>query len=430
MEIVAIGLNHHKAPVDVRARMSPLTADIEDALSFFVQQAQGRQNVLMEGTIISTCNRLEIYALAGTCADGSTALVEFLSQKSGVASQILKQYLDYYQGEAAVEHLFAVACGLDSQVVGENEILGQVRDAYDAARDTKAAGAVLLKLFRRAVTVGKRARTDTAISRNAASVSSVAVALAKQHFLDLSSKRALVIGSGEMGRQALRNLVISGVSQVTVSNRTRLHAELTAAQYNGQVADFERLEDALQDTDIVISSTAAPHAVLHVAQVEKAMATRPDRPLVLIDIAMPPDVEPEVAHIANVFLYNLDDLGTVVQTNLEKRKQEIPKVEMLVREETAQFMSWLRSLDMLPTIVALRRHADLICQAELQKAMRRLGEMDDQQREVVQAMAKALTNKLLHTPTVRLKERACDQSAEQYSQVLQDLFDLHLHECS
>ena len=429
MEIVAIGLNHHKAPVEVRAQVTPLTADVETALSFFAQHEQTQRNTLLEGAIISTCNRLEIYAMTDACTDGFAALVAFLSERSGLPSQTLEQYLDYYQDEAVVTHLFTVACGLDSQVVGENEILGQVRDAYELARDTKAAGTVLLKLFRRAVTVGKRARTNTAISRNAASVSSVAVALAKQQFPDLSRKRALVIGSGEMGQQALRNLVNSGVDQVTVSNRTRVHAEMTAAQYNGQVADFDHLEDALAEADIVISSTSAPHAVLHADQVQKAMADRTDRPLVLIDIAMPPDVDPEVADIHNVFLYNLDDLGTVVQTNLGRRRQEVPKVEALVEEETAQFMSWIRSLDMLPTIVALRRHADLICEAEVRRAMRRLGEMDDEQREVIEAMAKALTKKLLHTPTMRLKERACDQSAEQYSQILQDLFDLHPHEC-
>ena len=430
MEIIAIGLNHRNAPVEMRAKLAPLGADIQSALAALTRKARNQDSSLTEGAIISTCNRVEVYGVTDGCSDGIGQLVEFLSESSQVPVHELENYLDYYRGEEAVAHLFTVACGLDSLVVGENEILGQVRDAYELARDTKAGSPVVLKLFRRAVTVGKRARTDTAISRNPASVSSVAVGLAKKTFGDLSKCRALVIGSGEMGQQALRNLVLSGVSEVVISNRTRAHAEIIARQYNGRVADFDRLETALSEADIVISSTAAPHTVIHALQVEEAMSARSDRPLVIVDIAMPPDAEAEVGDVENVFLYNLDDLGMAVQGNLEKRQQEIPKVEALVAAEVGEFMNWFHSLDMVPTIVALRRHADQICQSELQKAMRRLGPIDDRQREIVQAMAKRLTNKLVHTPTVRLKERANEQHASQYSELLRDLFDLNSHECN
>lgn len=429
MEIVTVGLNHHNAPVEIRAKLAPLGSDVPEALRVLTRKAPDRDSGVTEGAIISTCNRVEVYGVANGCSDGVKDLVDFLSESSQIPVHDLEGYLDYYRGEEAVKHLFSVACGLDSLVVGENEILGQVRDAYEVARETKAGSKVVLKLFRRAVTVGKRARTDTAISRNAASVSSVAVELAKRTFGDLSTCRALVIGSGEMGQQALRNLVISGVRDVAISNRTRAHAEMTAQQYNGRVAEFDRMEAALRDADIVISSTAAPHAVIRLAQVEGAMSARPDRPLIIIDIAMPPDAEAEVGEVENVFLYNLDDLGVVVQTNLEKRQQEVPKVEALVAEEVREFMNWLCSLTVVPTIVALRRQADHICQSELQKAMRRLGPIDDRQREIVQAMAKGLTNKLLHTPTLRLKEFANEPNASQYSEVLRDLFDLNLREC-
>lgn len=429
MEIVTVGVNHHSAPVEIRARLASLGEDVRAALGLLAQKTQDGNSGLTEGAIVSTCNRVEVYAVANGCSDGVGELVDLLCETCQFSADELAGHLNLYRGEEAVSHLFSVACGLDSQVVGENEILGQVRDAYEQAREEKVGNTVLLKLLRRAVTVGKRARTDTAISRNAASVSSVAVELARKTFGDLSKCHALVIGSGQMGQQALRNLVISGVSTVTISSRTRAHAERTARQYDGRIADFDRLEVAMAEADIVISSTSAPHAVIRAPQVEGAMRNRSSRPLIIIDIAMPPDAEPEVGQVENVFLHNLDDLGVVVQTNLEKRQQEIPKVEALVAEEVAEFMSWFGALDMVPTIVALRQHADRICQTELQKAMRRLGPIDDRQREIIQAMAKGLTNKLLHTPTLRLKERACEQNASQYSDVLHDLFDLDSPGC-
>lgn len=429
MDIVAITLNHHHAPVEVRAKLTPLSTNLHDSLADLARQAQQPGAPLTEGAIICTCNRVEIYVLTHRCDQGNGQLVEFLSAWSQAPLAELIPYVREYVGEQAVAHLFRVACGLDSLVIGENEILGQVRDAYDLARETKAAGPVLSRLFRRAVTIGKRARTNTAISRNAASVSSVAVELARRTFGNLSECRALVVGSGEMGQQALRNLMISGVKEITISSRTRQHAEETARACRGRVADFDRLEAALSEADIVISSTSAPHTVIHVEQVRQAMSCRPDRPLLLIDIAMPPDVEAGVADLPNVSVYNIDALGSVVESNLGKRRQEIPKVEALIDAEVAEFMAWFRSLDLVPTIVALRRHAEAICQEEVQKALRKLGALDERQQRIIWAMAQGLTNKLLHSPTVRLKERAAEPCAHQYSEALRELFDLDGREC-
>jgi len=429
VDIVAIALNHHHAPVAVRAKLTPLCANLRESLANFAQEAREPGAPLAEGAIICTCNRVEVYALAGDGVVGKQHLLEFLSTWSHAPISEFGPYVRDYVGEQAVAHLFRVACGLDSLVIGENEILGQVRDAYDLARETKAAGAVLSRLLRRAVTIGKRVRTNTGISRNAASVSSVAVELARRTFGNLSDCRALVIGSGEMGRQALRNLMIGGVKEITISNRTRQHAEETARACNGRVVDFDRLESALSEADIVISSTSAPHTVIHVEQVKGAMSCRPNRPLILIDIAMPPDVEAGVGDLPNVYVYNVDDLGSVIESNLEKRRQEIPKVEALIDAEVAEFTGWFRSLDLVPTIVALRRHAEAICQEEVEKALRKLGTLDERQQRIIWAMAQGLTNKLLHSPTVRLKERAAEPCAYQYSEALRELFDLDTRKC-
>jgi glutamyl-tRNA reductase len=381
----------------------------------------------MEGVVLCTCNRVEVYAVVSDRAEGYKELLCFLGDRCGLPPQELDSYLHRFQGAEAVAHLFSVAAGLDSLVVGENEILGQVREAYHLASEEKAANSVLSNLFRRAITTGKRARTETAISRNAASISSVAVELAKKILGDLPGCQALVIGSGEMSRQTLRNLAVCGMRRIMVSNRTRERAEGLAQEYGGHVVDFDRMVIALKEADIVISSTAAPHPIVHLTQVMEAMHERPERPLFIIDIAVPPDVEPEVKQLDDVFLYNIDDLRGALDANLEKRSKEIPRVEAIVAEEVQEFLAWYQSLDVVPTIVDLRRYADEIGQAELQRALRRLGSLDERQREIVKALAIGLVNKMLHNPIVNLKEHANEQHSHQYTAALRELFGLNGH---
>jgi glutamyl-tRNA reductase len=425
VEIVVIGLNHHLAPVDVRASLAPLANSLPESLAALAEKSRLCDCSVLESVIICTCNRVEIYSVVSDCASGFDELSSFLGGKCEVPGQELEGYLYRYEGPAAVNHLFSVAAGLDSMVVGENEILGQVREAYHLATEERAANSILSELFRRAISAGKRARTETAISRNAASVSSVAVELARKAFDDLSACQALVIGTGEMGKQSLRNLVVSGVRRVMVSNRTRQTAVPLAEEFNGQVIDFQDIPLALGEADIVISSTASPRPIIHTPQVKEAMQTRPDRPLFIIDIAMPPDVEPEVRQVEGVFLYTMDDLQLVLEANLAKRREEIPKVQAIVAEEARKFLTWYQVLDVVPTIVDLRRYADDICQAELQKAMRRLGSLDEREREIVKALAVGVVNKLVHGPIVCLKERAQEQRAYQYTEILRELFNLN-----
>lgn len=424
MEIIAIGLNHQVAPVEVRERLALSGSKLQEALIALAQEAGQGDGPLAEGVILSTCNRVELYGLAKDSREGWEELVCFLGARCRVPPQDFESCLYRYGGEEAVTHLFSVAAGIDSMVIGENEILGQVREAYRLASAEKAIGPILSRLFRKAITVGKRARTETAISRNAASVSSVAVELAKKIFGDLSTCRALIIGAGEMSEQALRNLVTSDVGQVLVINRTRRKAEALAQECGGRVMGFERIAQALWQADIVISSTAAPHAVIHLSEVKEAMRMRRNRPLFIIDIAVPRDVEPEVGRLDGVYLYDIDNLEEVVRVNLEERRKEIPKVKAIVTQEMKEFLAWWRTLDVMPTIIDLRRHVDKICQAELQKALRRLGPMNDQQREVVKALAIGLTKKILHNPTVRLKEHANGRHGYRYAEALRELFGL------
>ncbi len=424
MEIIVVGLNHEVAPVEVREKLALPEPSLREALISLAQKAGHGDGPLAEGAILSTCNRVELYGLAMDSQEGWNELVGFLGSTCQIPFQDFENYLYLYSGEEAAAHLFSVAAGINSMVIGENEVLGQVREAYRLASAEKAIGPILSRLFRKALRVGKRARTETGISRNASSVSSIAVELAKSIFGDLSTCRVLIIGAGEMSEQALRRLMASDVGEVLVINRTRSKAESLARECGGRVIDFDRIGLALWQADIVISSTAAPDAVIHVQEMRDALYMRRNRPLFIIDIAVPRDVEPEVGKLENVYLYDIDDLEHLVQANIDMRRKEIPKVEAIVAEELREFSAWYQALDVVPTISDLRQHADQIRQAELNKALRRLGSLDQRQQEVVKALAIGLVNKLLHNPTVRLKDHANGRRGYQYAEALRELFGL------
>jgi glutamyl-tRNA reductase len=299
VNILAIGLNHKTAPVEVRERLAFTGSRLRQALSALAECRAGQDGTLREGVILSTCNRTEIYALAEDAARGHDYMVRFLSEHQGLPPAQFESPLYTYEDEAAAGHLFSVAAGIDSMLVGENEILGQVREAYSLASATKAIGPVLARLFRKSITVGKRARTETTIGRDAISISYAAVELAKKIFEDLRSCRALVVGAGETSESTLKNLLESGIGEISVINRTRRKAEAIARQCGGRVLAAARIGQALCSADIVISSTAAPHPVIRAQAVEQAMALRHQRPLLLVDIAVPRDVDPEVGCIDN-----------------------------------------------------------------------------------------------------------------------------------
>jgi glutamyl-tRNA reductase len=367
---------------------------------------------------------MEIYAVVQDAQCGPQNLQNYLSQVSGVPCEVFAPYLQLRQGHEAGAHLCRVACGLDSMILGEPQIQGQVATAYQLAMTHHTAGAVLNALFRAALHSGKRARTETDISKHATSISHAAVELASQIFDDLAQKCVLLIGAGEMAELAAKNLVDNGVADLLVVNRSPERAANLARQFGGQALKWERLTQALCQADIVISSTAAPRAILTRENVSTAMHVRRNRPLFLIDIAVPRDVEPAVGALSNVFVYDIDDLKQVVQANLEQRRREIPRVQSIVEAEMNAFMAWFRALDVVPTIVDLRQHAERVREAELERAMRRLEHLSDQEQKVVASLSRRIINKILHQPTTRLKQHANDSQAYPYVAAIRDLFEL------
>ena len=417
MHVAAVGLNHKLAPVEVRESVAFSNGQLPQALAALSQ-------ICPESVILSTCNRTELYAAAQDATALPSSLVQFLSAFHQVPEPAIVPYLYTYRDREAMRHLFAVACGLDSMIVGEPQVLGQVVAAYEQALASRTAGVVLSALFRQAIYAGKRARSETAISRNAASVSYAAVELARQIFGSLSDRLILIIGAGETGELTAKTLLDCGAQAVIVANRTRARAEEIARRFGGSVIDFTHLPRGLAEADIVISSTGAPHFILHASQIEAAMARRAGRPLFLIDIAVPRDIDPAVQKLEGVHLYDVDDLHAVVESNLRERQRELTKVERIIAEEVDKFECRLRSLAVVPTIAELYSRAESLRQAELARASAYLSELDERQRQAVDAMTTAIVNKILHRPTQRLKAWADSGCDGDYLEVARDLFGL------
>lgn len=424
MQIINVGLNHKTAPVEVREKLAFTSSDLPHALAHLPVDNGHGPGYVLEGVILSTCNRLEVYALVEDPDRGQEDVARFLSDIRSLPRQTFSDSLTAHSEEKAVFHLCAVACGLDSMILGEPQILGQVVEAHQLALQHGAAGAVMAALFRQALRAGKRARTETAISQHAVSVSHAAVELAKRIFGDLSCCQVLLIGAGEMAELAAKNLAANGTKGLSVINRSRGRAQRLADQVGARALGWERITQALWNVDIVISSTSAPQAIIHPDTVREAMLMRHNRPLFFIDIAVPRDVDPAVGDLPDVFLYNIDDLQAVVQTNLAHRRREIPKVEAIINQEMAAFMSWFRALDVVPTIVELRQHAESIRRAELEKALRRLEDLSDRERNIIQALTRGIVNKILHQPTIHLKEYANSRDGYRYTEAVRDLFGL------
>jgi len=428
MQLLTIGLNHQTAPLKVREQVSFSAATLPPFLDRLNHQeaktAQAVQSpgIPDESIILSTCNRLEYYALAHHPETTTEQVINLISQVSQVPRATFQPYLYQLQGEATVKHLMRVAAGLDSMVLGEAQILGQVVQAHQEALLYQTGGPILSRLFEMAIHAGKRARSETDIGLNPASISSVAVHLAQQHLGDLSERTVMVLGAGEMSRLAIKVLTNQGVKKLLVVNRTKERADKLAAQWGGASLTFEELETGLRQVDLVITSTAAPHTVLHHHQVARALRDRPDRPLLIIDIALPRDVEPKVGELTGVRLYNLDHLQTQIAANLRTRQQEIPKVEAILAEETAQFVSWYHSLAVAPTITSLRERFEDIRQQELERALNRLGSLDEREQKIIVELSHRLLNKFLHQPTVRLRSEAARGNGLTYSAALRELF--------
>ena len=418
MHLVLVGVNHKTAPVELREKLSIAEAQLPAALA----DLKARDSV-SECLILSTCNRTEVYACTAGRADDAV-IVGWIEEFCGGSTDDFASHLYSHAGHKAVEHLFRVAAGVDSMVVGEAQILGQVKSAHAAGNRLGSTGPVLNALFKLAVTVGKRARTETDIGRGAFSVGSVAVQLARSILGNLDGRTVLILGAGKMGKLATTHLVSCGASSVLVANRTYERAVEVAEQCGGRPVRFEDLASALETADIVITSTGAEKPIITREMVSSAVGTRCGRPLFLIDMAVPRDIEAGVGGIENVFLYNIDHLQAAVEADAENRHSEVIKVESLVREGVEEFMKWFRTLDAVPVISALRDRFENIRRAELEKLRARLPNLSPEDMEAINRATRSIVNKISHHPVVRIKEYAADQASSPKLETIRDVFGI------
>lgn len=404
--IIAVGLSHKTAPVELRELLAVPESRIGEALGRLMTHA-----CIKEGMLLQTCNRVEVFAVVDHVEEGFSAVQEFFVEThlSLSAEQVLP-HVYWYAGERAINHLFRVASSLDSMVVGEPQILGQVKDAYEAALTHNTSGVILNKLVKKGISVAKRVRTETRIAENAVSVSYAAVELAKKVFSNLKSRTVLLVGAGEMAKLAARHLVNHGVRHVLITTRDARRALTVAERYDGTSIPFEEFRGWLGKADIVLCSTGASHYLIGAEDVARAVRERMNRPMFLIDVSVPRNIDPSVREIDNAFLFDIDDLEMHVEQNRKERRQEAEKAEHIVREEVSVIQKWLESLKATPTIVALRKRAEQIKSAELEKIFGRLANLSDVERAAVESMASAIVNKLLHGSLVTLK--SAPQSAD------------------
>lgn len=422
MHLHCIGLNHKTAPISVRERLAFSDAEIKAALSPYGCGGGEVSSGITEVVILSTCNRVEIYALAPSYA--MKDLEAFLLKERGLSKEEIQQSFYRLKDEAVIDHLFRVAAGLDSLVIGEPQILGQVMHALELARGQNTTGRVLSRLFEFALRAGKSVRTETAIGQNPTSVASVAIHLASQTITDLPSAKILVIGAGEMAEMAISALMKRGVSHFRVVNRTLSRAEQLADRFGGQAHTFGSLAECLLWSDIVITSTGAPHTLLQKDLLNEIMENRSLRPLVLIDIAVPRDIDADVTQIPGISLYDLDMLEEYLGVSLELRAQQIPIVEMILNEFSNEFKEYLQMLDVFPLIAALHQRAEMIRQVELEKTIGKLPDLNETQRKHLHLLTKALVKKILNAPTRQLRTVAGSPQALEYASLARELFDL------
>ncbi len=416
MEILVVGMNHNTAPVELRESLAFSEDELPHALASLLEYDEVR-----EGCILSTCNRVEVYAWCDQ--GGEVAVKEFLCSKRGVSPRQLEPHLYLYRGDDAVRHLFKVICGLDSMVLGEPQIGGQVKDAYEIALGQRATGLVLNQLMRKAVSVAKRVRSETGIGEHAVSVSFAAVELAKKIFDTLEDREAVLIGAGEMAELAARHLVSNGVGRLVVVNRTLSRAEELARELGGVPLSLDKLGEELVSADIVISSTASSEVVIRRGEVEGAMKRRRYRPIFFIDIAVPRDIDPEVGRVENVYLYDIDDLKAVVEENRKRRAKESERALQIIEREVEQFNAWMREQSVIPVIVSLRRRSKTIVEQELDKTFSRL-DLTPEQRRSIEKMADAIVKKILHPSFTTMKQAASQGKGEEIARVARQLFGI------
>jgi glutamyl-tRNA reductase len=421
MELFVIGLNHETAKIAVRERLHVAEKELPTLLDLL-----GERSEVVERMALATCNRVEVYGVTeGDVESAMAAVVDTLAAFRGVEAAGFAEALYRYTAADAVRHVFRVTCSLDSLVLGEPQILGQVKAAYTVARNQAAVGTVLSNLMEQAFHVAKRVRTETGIGSSPVSIASVGVELARQIFGELAGRTVMIIGAGEMAELALRHLQEDGVKSILVANRSHDRAVALAAEFNGRAVTFETLRHEMVEADIVVSCTRAPHVILEKQDMEAIIQVRRHRPIFLIDLAADPrDIDPACNEVDNVYLYNIDNLQEVVQANRAERQREAEQAEAIVQRDVGLFLDWLRGLDAVPTIVSLRERVEAIRRMELEKALAKLGTLTPEQQAAITAMSQAMVNKILHQPVTELKRQAAQQNGHVYTSVLRRLFGL------
>ncbi|PFB62614.1 glutamyl-tRNA reductase [Bacillus cereus] len=423
MHILVVSVNYRTAPVEFREKLTFQAAELEQAMTTL----QNQKSVL-ENVIVSTCNRTEIYAVVDQLHTGRYYIKKFLADWFQLEIEEVAPYLTIFEQDGAIDHLFRVTCGLDSMVVGETQILGQIKDSFLEAQQVKATGTIFNELFKQVITLAKRAHSETTIGESAMSVSYAAVELGKKIFGDLTDCHILILGAGKMGELALQNLYGSGARKVTVMNRTLSKAEVMAKKYMGHAKPLSELQCALLEADILISSTGASEYVITKEMMTKVEKMRSGRPLFMVDIAVPRDIDPAIDELEGSFLYDIDDLQGVVEANRAERLKEAEKIQFMIEEEIVLFKTWLSTLGVVPLISALRDKALAIQSETMESLERKIPNLSDRERKVISKHTKSIINQLLKDPILVAKEIAAEEGADEKLALFAKIFDLEMED--
>jgi glutamyl-tRNA reductase len=419
LKIINIGMNHETAPVELR---ECLATDPDNAKK--VLDSMKDLRCINEGLFLSTCNRVEALFTTEAEEESKKSIISLMSRLGNIPEEKFSPSLYTFEDRDAVSHVFRVASSLDSMVLGEPQILGQIKEAYGHATTQKTSGVILNRLMHKAFHVAKRVRTETEVSEAAVSISYAAVELAKKIFHVLDEKKVLLIGAGEMAELAAKHLMTHGVKKVVVANRTFDRAVQVAELFNATPVSFDEIDSQLLDVDIVVTSTTAPEYIITHDRVKGSLRKRRNRPLFFIDIAVPRDVQPKVNNLDNVYVYDIDDLKGVIELNMAQRQQEAIKAERIVQEEVVKFEKWLKTLEVVPTIISLREKAEFIVQAELKKSSSALGELTPSQKEAIEFLTRSIAEKVINDPIVFLKRKANRPTMKTYLNVTRKLFNM------
>ncbi len=418
MNIVVVGLSHKTAPVEVREKISFSSDKLPEALKTITSTSG-----ISEGVILSTCNRVEVIAITSHIHEGIKNLKKFMADFNNIPPESIENHLYSHTSEEAIRHIFRVGSSLDSMVVGEPQILGQMKDAYQQALDHDFTGIILNKLYRKAFSVAKRVRTETNIASSAVSISYAAVELAKKIFGHLNDKRVMLIGAGEMCELAARHFINNGIKEILVANRTHERAVNLAAEINGRAVLFENIYLDLDEVDIILSSTGSPNYIINTEQVKEALTKRRNKPMFFIDIAVPRDMDPRINDIDNAYLYDIDDIQGVVDANKKEREKEAAAASLIIESEITQFHKWLKTLDVTPTIVSLREKLEQIRFCELEK-LSAINNLSSVQMSAIEKATASMINKILHIPISNLKKMADTAEGDLYVDAVRKLYDI------